>query len=528
VDRRVACLAAGFVYLSVSTSPLAQMAQPTGAPEAARIDPPETEYRAGTQDPDPMAERRLPVVPAYKAYLPVTADLADHMPPVGNQENSPSSAAWAVAYAARGYYTAALEGRDTRDPRNLASPGYVYHLARQGACEDGTSVTRIGEVLRRGAVSLADDPFRPDCVPPAAPAIVATAHDFRIQGLHRVDIKRADDIKGALVRGQPVIVELRVSPAFKRLRGEATFTEPEFDPQKFDPNNKDNGRQFVTLTGYDERRQAFRLVNSWGTGWGDRGYAWLGYDAFANRVTRAYMLDVAPPKPQQPPSGTPGASASATKPDLTDIQALPCAHVDVEPDGERRVLAGHVATEADLRRLGAIATNVPGVTVRAVDIVPWPLCEVLETLAKLLAAPDPPKITVAKTELRSGDNLAIVVVAPARPSHLYVSYIQADGSIVHLARPKGATAEPTAPGATLKYGDGRDGRPRFLISQPFGREMIIVMASRAPFAEDGAATRQPARDYLSALRRQLMHPRSPEPGNGEVGAAMKILKTQAR
>jgi hypothetical protein len=467
----------------------------------------------------------LPVTPPYRAYLPVAVDLGGRMPPVGNQQNSATAAAWAAAYAARGFYTASLEGRDIREPANLASPGYVYHLARQGGCDDGTSIVRVVDVLRHGALSLADYPFKPDCVSPPDRSAVAAAHDFRVLGMHRVDLRRIDDLKGELTQSNPVVVELQASPAFKRLRGDPTFSEPDFAA-----GNKDNGWHFVTLVGFDERRQAFRLINSWGPGWGDHGYAWLGYDAFKLRTTHAYVLDVAAPRRPKSPSDPADASkGQPAKPDLSDLDRLACAHVRVETDSDRHVLSGHVASETDLRLVAQIAANVPGTTLRDVEVVAWPFCEALETLQAPLASADPPKISLGAGEpLHDGDNLAIEVRSPKQPAYLYVAYIQADGSIINLAQPKGATDGPTAPGATLKFGDGQEGRPRFLISRPFGREMILAIASRSRLVADPLPTRQSARDYLSALRRSLIAERPGEQPGLEVSAAIRSLKTQSR
>jgi len=36
----------------------------------------------------------------------------------------------------------------------------------------------------------------------------------------------------------------------------------------------------MTLCGYDDTKSAFRIVNSWGTTWGDNGYLWVDYDYF--------------------------------------------------------------------------------------------------------------------------------------------------------------------------------------------------------------------------------------------------------
>jgi hypothetical protein len=38
------------------------------------------------------------------------------------------------------------------------------------------------------------------------------------------------------------------------------------------------GLHAVTVIGYDEGRKAFRIVNSWGTNWGDKGFLWLNED----------------------------------------------------------------------------------------------------------------------------------------------------------------------------------------------------------------------------------------------------------
>jgi hypothetical protein len=39
-----------------------------------------------------------------------------------------------------------------------------------------------------------------------------------------------------------------------------------------------DGGHAVCLCGYDDTNRAFRFKNSWGPGWGDKGYAWLSYD----------------------------------------------------------------------------------------------------------------------------------------------------------------------------------------------------------------------------------------------------------
>lgn len=44
------------------------------------------------------------------------------------------------------------------------------------------------------------------------------------------------------------------------------------------PDPKTWGGHAMLMVGYDDTKKAFRVKNSWGTGWGDKGYSWFSYD----------------------------------------------------------------------------------------------------------------------------------------------------------------------------------------------------------------------------------------------------------
>ncbi len=248
----------------------------------------DSDFAEGAQPTDPAYDAGLPVIARHRAFLPVSVDLTSRMPEVGNQGSLGSCMAWAVGYAARSYYSLSLEGRDIHRNVNLASPNYIYHLARTGSCAEGSNIPRTIDVMKKGALSLRDYPYSDACLPPPAATLVAKATDFQVRGVKRVDFTSVDNIKGQLAQSNPVVFQFMDSKGFMQHRGPGVFNEPL-------PPGAPTYHEMV-FVGYDDRRQALRLINSWGTNWGDHGYAWLSYDLVKTRLNHAYVLDVAPPQ----------------------------------------------------------------------------------------------------------------------------------------------------------------------------------------------------------------------------------------
>lgn len=587
----------GFVYLVVMLAWLAgaSLASAQIAPPDAPglFDPPDTEYKSDdAEEIDPVISRSLAVVDRHRAFLPVAVDLSSRMPPPGNQGNLGSCVAWATAYAARSYYTSTFEGRSLLNPKNVPSPNYVYHLARERNKEcSGSNVLKTVDVLKKGALSLAEYPYSTECTGPPAPQVVAKAFDFRVQGYRKVDFNKIDDIKGQLARSNPVLFQFATRPAgapptaFHNHRGDKTFNDSLIDVRSQD------GSKFawheMVFVGYDDRRQAFRLLNSWGQKWGDRGYAWFSYDLVQRRVREAGVLDVAapkrppPPKPPQPqpkltqlqppapppppkppqilpqppappppqpqpkppqpqlqppaPQPQPQPQPPAPPPplpgpraQLSDLQNLSCGKVAAERLGGSTILSGFVSSLTDFELVKRVAENGINTSLGNLVVAPWPQCEALQTLEKPLAESDQPKIAIGADEFRDGDTLRIEIQSPAQISYLYIVYIQADGSVVNLAQPTGLVPQPTLPNTTLVFGDGEAGRAKFTVGPPYGREMIIALASRSPLFEDKLPAEQTEREYLTALRRALIYKPSAELPDREVSATITTLQTLAR
>ena len=84
-------------------------------------------------------------------------------------------------------------------------------------------------------------------------------------------------IKNALASGKPVILGIEVRPDWD---GMNSTTNQVYDIA----TGTVRGLHAVTLIGFDDSRQAFKVINSWGTGWGSAGYGWIAYSMTGTSV----------------------------------------------------------------------------------------------------------------------------------------------------------------------------------------------------------------------------------------------------
>ncbi|HSR77337.1 MAG TPA: C1 family peptidase [Xanthobacteraceae bacterium] len=506
----------------------------------------------------------IPRAPDYRAFLPERVDLSDRFPTPGNQGTQNSCVGWSVGYAARAYYANRIEGRDLSNPANIPSPAYIYDSIKDTSqqCNSGTKISAALNLLKRGAVSLKRFPYYEDACQPPNSAVRSQASDFRIENWLLVDIRRVDQIKGALAYGHPVIVGLRATNAFIRLRAGEIYRNPD----------EVVGLHSITLVGYDERRQAFKLINSWGQTWADGGFGWIDYDTLRREGGFGYVMRIAiapnrvpspPPvavvKPTTPPSPTPVPTVVlAPAPPLlkptpiigpvptttpTPVPVLPPAPIGPTPsvvlaqlecsqlktldqDG-RRTIVGFVGKDDDVSVLRASAKGAD----IAVVVRPWPQCEALLTLDKPLSRSDHPRVMISRSSgdtLASGEALVLEVETPSFPSYLHVAYIQADGTVLNLVQPTLGSLKAYPPHSKIVIGDGRAGGPQFKVSAPFGREMLIVLAGKSPIFSDLRPTQETEREFLTTLRRALVAKPDPASPDRDVTAGFDTIVTVER
>ena len=78
-------------------------------------------------------------------------------------------------------------------------------------------------------------------------------------------------MKEALCKYGPLAATVKVTPAFQ------AYDSGVFDELPDLKNEKDVNHA-ITITGWDDAKQAYRVKNSWGTEWGEDGYVWVKYN----------------------------------------------------------------------------------------------------------------------------------------------------------------------------------------------------------------------------------------------------------
>jgi hypothetical protein len=97
-------------------------------------------------------------------------------------------------------------------------------------------------------------------------------------------------VKEHLAKDAPVVIGMMVGGSFMQdMMGKDMWT-----PNDDDRSQAGFGGHAMCVIGYDDRRQAFQLMNSWGPKWGNNGIAWVHYGDFKQFVREAYGIDPMP------------------------------------------------------------------------------------------------------------------------------------------------------------------------------------------------------------------------------------------
>ncbi len=227
------------------------------------------------------------------AGLPRSVDLQSFAPSVLHQGRQGSCSGWASAYGARTISYAQAQGQD---PDQIAfSPSFLYNQIALPRCQGALLRDAMEAMKNIGSV-----PFRSfgytdqTCQILPEPEHRGEASQYRIKGYTRLSQGASNygtdiqAVKQHLAQGAPVVIGMLVGQSFQRnMLGRRIWT-----PTSSDYRGTGLGGHAMCLVGYDDQVAggAFQVMNSWGTQWGEGGYAWIRYNDFSQFVREAYGL----------------------------------------------------------------------------------------------------------------------------------------------------------------------------------------------------------------------------------------------
>ena len=215
--------------------------------------------------------------------LPTQVDLSDRFPIPLDQGAQNSCVGWTVGYALKTYQEAVEMNWPLRDnmgnniAAHLFSPSFIYNqvITKTELGYDRTdSGIRINDALQlvveEGIATLEDMPYN-NILEPIPDNAKQNALNFKAKSWGI--LQTTDEIKQSLSVGLPVVTSMAVYKSFQGLKSPAAIyntAEGEY-----------LGDHAVTIVGYDDDFAgggAFKVINSWGTDWGENGYFWLPYN----------------------------------------------------------------------------------------------------------------------------------------------------------------------------------------------------------------------------------------------------------
>ena len=243
--------------------------------------------KKGTQQPlgliferaDKLAGIPMASTPFGGYELPAVVDLSVNMPPVGNQGNQQSCVAWTVAYALKSYQEKLESGGQVN-----FSPSFIYNQINNGLNVPTIMTDALKVLSEQGVCKYEEMPYdEKDWTSKPSELARTNATPYRIDFWRQVNVQDNKEVKAQLAAGYPVMIGADVSKKFisdgYALKSDYVWREA----------GESAGGHAMLLVGYDDNKKLFKLMNSWGTEWGDKGFGYLDYQLFGQVVKFGFV-----------------------------------------------------------------------------------------------------------------------------------------------------------------------------------------------------------------------------------------------
>lgn len=239
--------------------------------------------------PTPESELKSIPVTRYKNYA---GDFPDEFylntpPPESNGQGSEGSCVgWATAYGlmstflGKPYYTGDL------DYSAVCSPEYIYNQIKVGGCGSGTYFSAAFDLLvNQGVCTWTSMPYTDeycDLMPDEAQRNEAAENKLKSYSLIK-DYSEAN-LKSLLLNNYPIVIGAKLDEGF--MSADKDFIWRELKGGFV-------GNHAMLIVGYNDDKNAYKILNSWSSSWADGGYTWLDYNFFGEVIFEAYTAESA-------------------------------------------------------------------------------------------------------------------------------------------------------------------------------------------------------------------------------------------
>ncbi len=230
--------------------------------------------------------------------LPAAFDLSasPSFPKVDSQGQQGSCTGWAVTYYAYGYIEAVDHGwmeAKSGNTSQLLSPAWTYNKVNGGVDGGSWEGDNIMILKDWGTSTMAELPYDDsDWTDWGSPRAFREAPMHRVHEgfqIHYDGESTVETVKTLVYGGTPVTFGLNANGYNKGFKdGNYIISAEEYNSDWW-PNHANTFVGFDDSVTDDGEVGAFRVVNSWGSAWGEDGYYWLTYDAF---MEMSYLLDL--------------------------------------------------------------------------------------------------------------------------------------------------------------------------------------------------------------------------------------------